>query len=117
MGLPKLHASTVVFLLLVAAVLLLANIPGQLVFEPDMGSGGKLGWDFRLDVKWHHGWPLTFLVREAAAPLSPWNLSQRVVEDNWSRLTVDVSVGLVVFFIAGIGFENGAVAVGVSSYV
>ena len=116
MRLPKLRISTVVFLLLLAVVILLANIPGQVVSGPTMPPPwGTCGAEFGIDVRCHHGWPFTFLVRErvstafGAHPLwgqSLWNPAEGVVERSWWRLAGDVFVGLTVLFVAGAAFER-----------
>ena len=48
MRLPKLRISTIVFLVLVAAVILLANIPGQIVWGPNMDDNGQYGPEFAM---------------------------------------------------------------------
>jgi hypothetical protein len=114
MALPKLHASTVVFLVLVAAGLLLANIPGQIVEGPVIDASGQWGPDlFRtIGDMFHHGWPFTFLVREPAQsaawppPLPTWNLGEGVIECSWWRMTADILIGLLLFFVAGAAFER-----------
>jgi hypothetical protein len=117
MTFPKLHASTIAFLTLVAAIILLANIPGQIVSETEIDNAppGKIGPEFSITTKCHHGWPFAFLVREqvptaGAAPpwrgLSPWDFSKGIVELRWWWLAGDVLVGLTVLFIAGVGCER-----------
>ena len=67
-------------LCLLAAMLLLANVPGQVQTLPDMGLGGKYGPDFPCnDPCLEHGWPWVYLRRDAIVsdfdlPLPVWQL-------------------------------------------
>ena len=111
--LGKPHLCTAIFLLLLVAVMLLANIPGQVILAPDIYSDGKYGPHFEGMVETcHHGWPCTFLVRESVVVgtppslrLSLWNLAEGVVSLDWTRLAVDLCISLLVLFTAGVMFE------------
>jgi hypothetical protein len=117
MALPKLRPSTVIFLAVVAVVILLANIPGQVVTGPRISADGQYEPFFELSGTCQHGWPFTFLVRryQLAYGWPPcslqswfalWNLSEGVVDWSWLRLAGDFVIGLVSLFAAGLAFET-----------
>ena len=110
----KLHLSTVIFLVLLFAALLLTSIPGQIVLTPYLFTPGQCGPDFRqMSETCRHGWPWPFLVREgvvAGVPpawrLSLWNLTEGVVSLNWAMFAADLGVWLLCLLIGGVVFER-----------
>ena len=123
MRLPKLRISTVMFLLLVAAGLLLVSIPGQIVEEPILNLCGQSEPTYGLEKMCHHGWPFAFLVRVAtktptspfgrlSLPASPslrlslWNLPEGIVRWSAWRLVADILVALLLLLAAGTMFER-----------
>ena len=115
MALPKLRVSTIVFLVLVAAGLLLANIPGRLVYAPGIRScsDGKYGPHFECgEDSCRHGWPSSFLLREPTElPTSPfwrlsvWRLSEGIAGWSWWGLAADVLTGVALLVVVGGAFE------------
>jgi hypothetical protein len=115
MRLPRMHKSTILFLILVAVILLLANIPGRLVSVPGIRScnDGKYGPHFGcVEDLCRHGWPSSFLLREPTQlPTSPfwrlsvWRLSEGITGWSWWALATDVVAGFAVLLLAGGAFE------------
>ena len=116
---PKLHRSTYVVAALVAAVLLLANIPARID-----RTASAWGRDAHLD----HGWPWTFLRRlpevewydnlSLAAALTEhrdrmgrveasafWTLARKIDEVSWLCILGDTAVAVVVVGTAAAAFE------------
>ena len=64
-----LHGATCAAILSTAAVLFLANVPGQEVLRPDIHDNGKYGphWE-SCNSYYEHGWPTTYLRRERYSP-------------------------------------------------
>ena len=81
----KIHPSTWVIATLFAAILLIANVPGQLVFEL-VDVDAKYGIDFNVyPTSCEHGWPLTYLWRDPYAVVASQMWSEPSVWDVESR--------------------------------
>jgi hypothetical protein len=110
----KIHRSTVFFLLFVALVILLANVPGQIVQIPPMDGNGQYGPEFyNMWEQCHHGFPFTFLVREPIELKVPpnyrfslWRLNEGIVSFHGLQFAGDVVFGACAMIIAGLLFEK-----------
>lgn len=95
---------------LVAAVLVFFNVPGEIVFTPDLALDGKYGPHFEFTDDCLHGWPATYLRREAGFLQDPpywemWNLLEGVEEFSALSLFSNAAVAVLVAFLAGTLFE------------
>ncbi len=102
MFLRKFHLSSFVFFALVVVVLLLLNLPGQIVLEPNIFREGKYGPHFEVDEYCEHGWPLVYMRREAVmleeSPywrLSLWNVFEGVEWFKVNFLIADIVIGVI----------------------
>lgn len=109
---PRLHLSTLLVTATAGAIFLLANVPGQLAFDPGIGIQGKRGPHFEGDVRCEHGWPSVFLHRRGVqvnAPpwwrLSLWNLREGVERFSLRSLLWDVGIGILCLAIVAVAFE------------
>jgi len=107
-----LHPSTIVFLLFVVVILLLLNIPGQIVVGPDIFVDGKYGPHFPAYEHYEHGWPVTYMSREPmmlSGPryvrLSLWQLFKGVEQFSVAALLADVATALAALFAGSLLFE------------
>lgn len=107
----RLHRSTYVFLVFVFIGVLLANIPGQYVLDLNF-TDGQYGPDFEFYVHCEHGWPFTFLRREAVMlnvppgwRFSPWRLTEGVEQFNPPSVIANLFVGAAVVLVGGLLFE------------
>lgn len=110
----RLHRSSYIFTGGLAVILLLVNVPGQIVVGPDISSGGKYGPHFDADEHCEHGWPAVWLEREPVAlhphgiwslRLSPWRLDEGVERFNTVGLLVDLVTAIAIVLIGGAVFE------------
>lgn len=112
----RLNLSTYVVLLLAAAVLALANLPGDEVFPPDVLSDGKYGPHFELDSELHHGWPLTYLRRWPDVVRTPsgdyvvpqqtyWSLTSNVLQVRFGSLAVNIVLAIGLSVLAAFLYE------------
>ncbi len=117
----RLHPSTWVAAGIAALVVLLANLPGQVAFVPQLfvpeydwlpGKVMDVGV-FRYSWILEHGWPFVYLWRSCDSywgyPLPQeracWLLSEDVLRFSGARLAGDVAVGAVLVAIAAALFE------------
>jgi Leucine-rich repeat (LRR) protein len=103
-------------LVVLLAVLVLANVPGQIVRSPSLSEGWHEGFEFMLEDELQHGWPATYLWREPSGLPIPWAmppagwrslwpLSENVKRWNLASLALDVFVGLAVLALSSAGYE------------
>lgn len=108
------HASSRVAAALTFLLLVVCNLPGQLVEQPqtaDMaGLMFSLGWIDEQHLQ--HGWPMTYLVREAIdnsvigpSPAWLWKIHAGVEEFHVGSLLVNLAIVLLIGYFAGMGFE------------
>ena len=93
----KLHASTYLVAVGVLALLVLANVPGQVVVAPDPFALGRFPI-LSSSRSCEHGWPVTYLWREEVlvgnkTRLSPWSLSEGVLRASYFGLGLDLLAG------------------------
>ncbi len=107
------HRSTHVFVGIAALVLLILNVPGQMVAGPDIFADGKYGPHFFVCEYCQHGWPWTYLRRESVAlngppylRLSHWRIFEGVEWFDASCLVANAAVCLTSAFVAGFLFET-----------
>ncbi len=99
----RLHASTYLVLIGLAAVLALANVPGQIVVAPDPFARGGLPV-LASCRSCEHGWPVAYLWREEVAVgnvtrLSPWSLSEGVLRFSYLGLGLDLLAAAAVLLL------------------
>jgi Leucine-rich repeat (LRR) protein len=98
------------------AVLLLANVPGQIVVAPRILDDWQYGLDFSVGDELQHGWPVAYLWRRPNIALNPaddiaiawrslWTLTNDVNRWSWAGLTIDLLVMLVLLALGGVGYE------------
>lgn len=92
------------FALLVTAVL---NLPGEMVFRLDIFVDGKYGPHFPMRTFCEHGWPFTYLRREAVILDSPpyyrlsrWNMFEGVDRFRAFSLIADIALVITVVLVA-----------------
>jgi len=95
---PRPYASTWVFLAFLAAILFLANVPGQVE-------------NFDYDSPISHGWPLTAVGRgfERGWPTGPpsvWNVAADVERVDIFAIAVNVAVAVMILVVAGVLFQT-----------
>ncbi len=109
----RLHVSTFAFITLVAGLLFMANVPGQLVTEV-MGLDSTSGDCLSTELLFEHGWPLTYLNRSAElydppqpppSPPSPWRWSEGSPEFMLRGLLADLATAVGALLAAGALFE------------
>ena len=111
--LSKYHRSSFVCFSLLLAVIVLVNLPGQIVVHPDVYQIGQYGRDYNLYDYYEHGWPLVYLQREPVSlnqspiwRLSCWNVwdGVRYFKPLW--LILDSLAGLAVALAVTFFFER-----------
>jgi Leucine-rich repeat (LRR) protein len=111
-----LHRSTYVVLAVLLAVLLLANVPGQIVRAPSILGNGPHTLPYFMEDDLQHGWPATYLWRLPNYQPNPrggvfldwrslWTLSRDVERWSWASLSLDLLVGLAVLALGATGYE------------
>lgn len=112
-SLGRWHLSTHVFTAAVLVALIIQNIAGHLVAEPDLSSAGKIGPHFEIRYTYEHGWPLSYLISDTWSyfgkryrRVSQWNVFRGVRRFNQRALLVDLSVCLGVVLVVGAMLES-----------
>lgn len=107
----KWYRSTWVFAGFLGIVVLLLNLPGQIVYVPDLVADGKYGADFLTIEQQIHGWPLVFLWREVFLHkppyprLSLWRPWEEINRFSALALLADAALGALAVLIGGSVFN------------
>lgn len=109
----RLHASTWIVSACTFLALLLANLTAQIIVEPELFSPGKYGPHFQCGTHYEHGWPASFVSREANRwqptigfrPVSRWKIHEDVIRFSLGQLYADLAVGAALLAFVTLGFD------------
>ena len=107
----RLHRSTLVLLVPVLAVLVLANVPGWTVACLQPNGDGDGPFYAKVDTRYEHGWPLTYLRRrtleflDGRVDFSPWDLAHGIIDFRGLALAGNVVAGIGILILAGVLIE------------
>jgi hypothetical protein len=108
------HASTWVFMAIVAFLLLLGNYSGRHVRAPDIYGDGKYGPDFGVATLGEHGWPWTYLWRDWVYHrssqgnwrLSWWRINEGVQQFRLAPLLGNIAFAMAILVVAPMLYES-----------
>lgn len=106
----KTHRFTYLVVFLVGIVLLMMNLPGQVVRGLVVSNTAKSGLQWELDRHFEHGWPITYSLRKpiewGSRRPSLWKFNEGVVEFRFLPLLADLVISVGILFVVGIVSES-----------